>query len=161
MPGPDHCYDPVRVHLSNLLGKVAVALVYQGWDAAGKGGNIRRLTRGLDPRGYEVIPIAAPNAVEKAHRYLWRFWKEVPKAGHITIFDRSWYGRLLVERVEGFCAEEEWKRAFREINEFERQLTDFVGKPGFLESLNDTDGEFLYFTWREDHGDLWVMDVEK
>ena len=107
------------------VARVPAVIVYEGSDAGGKGGNIRRLTRGLDPRGYEVIPIAAPSAVEKAHHYLWRFWNEVPKAGHITIYDRSWYGRLLVERVEGFCAEEEWKRAFREINEFERQLTDF------------------------------------
>jgi polyphosphate kinase 2 (PPK2 family) len=107
------------------VARVPAVLVYEGSDAGGKGGNIRRLTRGLDPRGYEVIPIAAPTAVEKAHHYLWRFWSEVPKAGHITIYDRSWYGRLLVERVEGFCTEEEWKRAFREINEFERQLADF------------------------------------
>jgi polyphosphate kinase 2 (PPK2 family) len=79
----------------------------------------------LDPRGYEVIPIAAPDASEKAHHYLWRFWQHVPKAGHITIFDRSWYGRVLVERVEGFCAEAEWQRAYQEINDFERQLADF------------------------------------
>ena len=105
--------------------RVPAVILYEGWDAAGKGGNIRRLTRGLDPRGYEVVPVAAPSAEEKAHHYLWRFWRDVPKAGHITIFDRSWYGRVLVERVEGFCAEPEWRRAFREITEFERQLTDF------------------------------------
>jgi polyphosphate kinase 2 (PPK2 family) len=107
------------------VARVPAAIVYQGWDASGKGGNIKRLTRGLDPRGYEVIPVAAPTAEEKAHHYLWRFWKNVPKAGHITIFDRSWYGRVMVERVEGFCQEEEWERAYREINEFERQLADF------------------------------------
>ena len=114
-------------HLEHELymARMPVAIVYQGWDASGKGGNIKRLTRGLDPRGYEVIPVAAPTAEEKAHHYLWRFWKNVPKAGHITIFDRSWYGRLMVERVEGFCQEEEWERAYREINEFERQLADF------------------------------------
>jgi len=105
--------------------RVPAVILYEGWDAAGKGGNIRRLTRGLDPRGYEVVPVAAPSAEEKAHHYLWRFWRDVPKAGHITIFDRSWYGRVLVERVEGFCSEPEWRRAFREITEFERQLTDF------------------------------------
>jgi polyphosphate:AMP phosphotransferase len=105
--------------------RIPAAIVYQGWDAAGKGGNIHRLTRGLDPRGYVVVPIAAPSAEEKAHHYLWRFWKNVPRAGHITIFDRSWYGRVLDERVEGFCTEDDWSRAFREINEFERQLADF------------------------------------
>ena len=105
--------------------RIGVAIVYEGWDAAGKGGNIRRLTRELDPRGYEVVPIAAPNDIEKAHHYLWRFWTQVPKAGHITIFDRSWYGRVLVERVEGFCSETEWRRAYREINEMERHITNF------------------------------------
>ena len=107
--------------------RIPVCILYEGWDAAGKGGNIRRLTRGLDPRGYEVVPIAAPTPIEKAHHYLWRFWLHVPKGGHITIFDRTWYGRVLVERVEGFCPEEQWQRAYREINEFERQITDFGG----------------------------------
>jgi polyphosphate kinase 2 (PPK2 family) len=107
------------------LARVPAVIVYEGQDAAGKGGNIRRLTRGLDPRGYEVVPIAAPSDEEKARHYLWRFWRHIPKAGHITIFDRSWYGRVLVERVEGFCRDEEWRRAFREINEFERHLADF------------------------------------
>ena len=102
--------------------RVPVILVFEGWDAAGKGGNIKRVTRNLDPRGYEVVPIAAPHDIEKAHHYLWRFWTEIPKAGHVTIFDRSWYGRVLVERVEGFCSEAEWKRAYREINEMEQHL---------------------------------------
>jgi polyphosphate:AMP phosphotransferase len=106
------------------VAQIPAVLVYEGQDAGGKGGNIRRLTHGLDPRGYEVVPIAAPTAEEKAHHYLWRFWRNVPRTGHITVFDRSWYGRVLVERVEGFCSEDEWRRAFREINEFERQLTD-------------------------------------
>jgi polyphosphate kinase 2 (PPK2 family) len=79
----------------------------------------------MDPRGYEVIPIAAPNDIEKAHHYLWRFWQEFPKAGHIAIFDRSWYGRVLVERVEGFCSEQEWRRAYREINEMEEHMVNF------------------------------------
>jgi polyphosphate kinase 2 (PPK2 family) len=99
--------------------------VFQGWDAAGKGGAIRRLTDGLDPRGYQVIPVGAPNEVEKAHHYLWRFWRGLPKAGHIAIYDRSWYERVLTERVEGFTAEPVWRRAFREIREFERHLADF------------------------------------
>ena len=107
------------------LARIPAVICYEGWDAGGKGGNIRRLTLGLDPRGYEVVPIAAPTKEEKAHHYLWRFWRGVPKAGHITIFDRTWYGRVLVERVEGFCTEAEWKRAYDEINQFERQLTDF------------------------------------
>lgn len=107
------------------LSRLPVVLIFEGWDAAGKGGNIRRLARGMDPRGYEVVPIGAPNDLEKAHHYLWRFWRKIPKAGHIAIFDRSWYGRVLVERVEGFCREDEWRRAYREINEMEEQLVNF------------------------------------
>lgn len=107
------------------LKRLPVIIVYEGWDAAGKGGNIKRLVQGMDPRGYEVIPIAAPNDLEKAHHYLWRFWRELPKAGHIAVFDRSWYGRVMVERVEGFCSEEDWKRAYREINEIEEQWVHF------------------------------------
>jgi polyphosphate kinase 2 (PPK2 family) len=107
------------------MARVPAVIVYQGWDAAGKGGNIKRLTHGLDPRGYQVVPVGPPTTEEKAHHYLWRFWKRVPKAGHITIFDRSWYGRVLVERVEGLCTQSEWQRAYREINEFECQLADF------------------------------------
>ncbi len=105
--------------------RIPVVILYQGWDAAGKGGNIRRLTQSMDPRGYGVIPIAAPNDIEKAHHYLWRFWMAFPKAGHIAIFDRSWYGRVLVERIEGFCREQEWKRAYREINEMEEHMVNF------------------------------------
>ncbi len=105
--------------------RMPVVIVYQGWDAAGKGGNIRRLVQDLDPRGYEVVPIGVPNDIEKAHHYLWRFWMQMPKAGHITIFDRSWYGRVMVERIEGFCTEAEWKRAYREINEMEQHMTHF------------------------------------
>ncbi|MCB0289047.1 MAG: phosphate--AMP phosphotransferase, partial [Calditrichaeota bacterium] len=105
--------------------RIPVVIVYEGWDAAGKGGNIKRLTQHMDPRGYEVIPIAAPNDIEKRHHYLWRFWQEMPKAGHIAIFDRSWYGRVLVERVEGFCTPEEYKRAYREINEMEEHLANY------------------------------------
>lgn len=105
--------------------RIPIVIVYQGWDAAGKGGNIKRLVQGMDPRGYEVIPISAPNDIELAHHYLWRFWMKIPKAGHIAIFDRSWYGRVLVERIEGYCTENEWKRAYREINEMEEQLVNF------------------------------------
>lgn len=97
-------------------------IVFEGWDAAGKGSAIKRLTERLDPRGYEVIPIAAPRGEEAARHYLWRFWRQIPKAGHLAIFDRSWYGRVLVERVEGFASEPAWRRAYQEINEFERAL---------------------------------------
>ena len=97
----------------------AVAIVYEGWDASGKGGNIKRLTEELDPRGYEVVTIAAPTGDELAHHYLWRFYNRLPKDGHLAIFDRSWYGRVLVERVEGYATAKEWQRAYREINEME------------------------------------------
>jgi len=105
--------------------RMPVLMAFEGWDAAGKGGDIKRLTQLMDPRGYEVVPVGTPNDVEKAHHYLWRFWHKIPKAGHICIFDRSWYGRVLVERVEGFCTTEEWKRAYREINEMEEQWSHF------------------------------------
>jgi polyphosphate:AMP phosphotransferase len=98
-------------------------VVFEGPDAAGKGGAIRRLTAALDARNYQVIQIAAPSDEERAQHYLWRFWRYLSRAGRITLFDRSWYGRVLVERVEGFATEEEWRRAYAEINEFEQQLT--------------------------------------
>ena len=103
---------------------VSTVLVFEGWDAAGKGGAIRRLTAALDARGYRVISVAAPTEDELAHHYLWRFWRRLPRTGRVTVFDRSWYGRVLVERVEGLASPEEWGRAYDEINEFERQLTD-------------------------------------
>jgi polyphosphate:AMP phosphotransferase len=102
----------------------AAVVVFEGSDAGGKGGAIKRLTEKLDPRGYEVVPIAAPRGQAAAHHYLWRFWREIPKAGHLTVFDRSWYGRVLVERVEGFASEPDWRRAYQEINEFERTLAE-------------------------------------
>ena len=102
----------------------STVVVFEGWDAAGKGGNIRRLTAAVDPRTYRVISVAAPTDEEKAHHYLWRFWRHVPRAGHVTVYDRSWYGRVLVERVEGFARPEEWSRAYLEINEFEQQLVE-------------------------------------
>ena len=102
--------------------RVPVIIAYEGWDAAGKGGNIKRLTGALDPRGFEVHPIASPEPHEKARHYLWRFWTRLPKDGHIAIFDRTWYGRVMVERLEGFCSENDWKRAYYEMNEFEQEL---------------------------------------
>ncbi|MDB4433269.1 polyphosphate:AMP phosphotransferase [bacterium] len=101
---------------------MSTILVFEGWDAAGKGGAIRRLTAALDARSVQVIPIAAPTDEERAQHYLWRFWRHLPRAGRVTVFDRSWYGRVLVERVEGFAPESQWRRAFAEINLFEQQL---------------------------------------
>lgn len=102
--------------------RIPVVLAFEGWDAAGKGGAIKRLTSSLDPRGYAVYPTASPNDIEKKHHYLWRFWNNMPKDGHVAIFDRTWYGRVMVERIEGFCTEDEWRRAYREINEMESHL---------------------------------------
>ena len=112
--------------LHNILyrKKIPVILCYEGWDAAGKGGNIRRVAHPLDPRGFDVHPIASPEPHELNRQFLWRFWTRLPRSGHICIFDRTWYGRVMVERLEGFCTEKDWKRAYNEINEFERQLTD-------------------------------------
>lgn len=102
--------------------KVPVIIALEGWDAAGKGGAIKRITEKIDPRGYEVVPISSPNDLERQYHYLWRFWSKFPKTGHLTIFDRTWYGRVLVERVEGFASREEWTRAFAEINQMEESL---------------------------------------
>ncbi len=104
--------------------RVPVLIAYEGWDASGKGGSILRITQTLDPRGYSVYPIGAPTDLEKSHHYLWRFWTRIPCSGEICIFDRSWYGRVLVERVEKFTDKDDWKRAYREIMDFERTLVD-------------------------------------
>ena len=104
--------------------KIPVILAFEGWDAAGKGGAIKRLTEAMDPRGYQVVPISSPNDVEKAHHYLWRFYEHFPKTGHMAIFDRTWYGRVLVERVEHFATKKEWQRAYNEINEMEAHLVE-------------------------------------
>ncbi len=102
----------------------SIVLVFEGWDAAGKGGTIRRLAPAIDARDFAVIPIAAPTDEERAHHYLWRFWRHLSRAGRVTVFDRSWYGRVLVERVETLCEESDWRRAYSEINDFERQLIE-------------------------------------
>lgn len=101
----------------------SIVFVFEGWDAAGKGGAIRRLTSAIDARDCRVIPVAKPTDEEKSHHYLWRFWRHVPRAGMVTIYDRSWYGRVLVERLEGFARDDEWRRAYAELNDFESQLT--------------------------------------
>ncbi len=105
--------------------KIPVVIAYEGWDAAGKGGNIKRLAYPLDPRGFDVYPIASPEAHELSRHYLWRFWSKLPERGHVAIFDRSWYGRVMVERIEGYCTENDWQRAYNEINEFERELANW------------------------------------
>ena len=128
----DEAYNKALVEARAELGQLcrqahfggkSVLILFEGPDAAGKGGAIRRLTAAMDARDYRVIPVAAPTEEERAHHYLWRFWRYLPRAGRIAIFDRSWYGRVLVERVEGFAQAEDWQRAYSEINEFEQELT--------------------------------------
>jgi AMP-polyphosphate phosphotransferase len=118
----------LRLTLGGLLGDgrlgPPVAAMFEGWDASGKGGAIKRLVAPLDPRHVRVAQFAAPDATEKRHHFLWRFWPALPGWGGVTVFDRSWYGRVLVERVEGFATKEEWTRAYGEINEFERMLVE-------------------------------------
>jgi len=121
--------DVLQEELSSLAvelhrQKRIAAIVFEGMDAAGKGGAIRRLISGLDPQLYRVLPYAAPTPEERARHYLWRFQERLPEPGSMAIFDRSWYGRVLVERVEGFATEEEWRRSYREINEMERSWTE-------------------------------------
>lgn len=110
-----------KIQVAHIVHERRAMILFEGWDAAGKGGIIQRLTAGWDPRNFEVWPIAAPTPEEKARHFLWRFWTRLPEAGDINIFDRSWYGRVLVERVEGYTSEAEWRRAYDEINAFEAQ----------------------------------------
>ncbi len=128
---PPKDYREQLPHLQAKLAKLcrrlprmgrSLTVVFEGWDAAGKGGAIRRIIWALDARQYRVIPIAAPTDEERAHHYLWRFWRHLPRQGQVTLYDRSWYGRVLVERVEGFANDAEWGRAYKEINDFEEQL---------------------------------------
>lgn len=146
--------DRLQAHLGELHNRlyrkqVPVVIAYEGWDAAGKGGNIKRITEALDPRGFEVHPIASPEPHEKARHYLWRFWTRLPKTGHIAIFDRSWYGRVMVERLEGFCSENDWKRAYNEINEFEKELSDWGAVIIKFWVQIDKDTQLERFTLRE------------
>lgn len=117
--------DLARLTRKMHQAKGSMTLVFEGPDAAGKGGTIRRLTEPVDARLWQFMSVAAPTDEESAHPYLWRFWRKLPRAGRITIYDRSWYGRVMVERLEGFCTPEEWQRAYSEITQFEEQLTDF------------------------------------
>ncbi|MEM7571234.1 MAG: hypothetical protein AAF337_15710, partial [Pseudomonadota bacterium] len=116
--------DLMVLHNALMADKRRCIIVFEGWDAAGKGGAIKRLTARWDPRGYKVWPIAAPDEHERARHYLYRFWKRLPGDGEVAIFDRSWYGRVLVERVEGFCEPPAWQRAYDEICQFEKTLVD-------------------------------------
>lgn len=125
----EHKLEKFQARLNRLASaaserRIASVIVFEGWDAAGKGSCIRRVTAAIDPRLFRVIPIAAPTDEERAHHYLWRFWKHLPRDGRVTIFDRSWYGRVLVERVESFARPDEWRRAYHEINDFEQQLAE-------------------------------------
>jgi polyphosphate:AMP phosphotransferase len=131
LPGDEYeaRLDELQARLSRLTRKarrkeLASVLVFEGWDAAGKGGAIRRITTAISARDVKVVPIAAPSDEERAHHYLWRFWRQLPRPGRMAIFDRSWYGRVLVERVEGFADEDAWRRAYEEINDFESQLVE-------------------------------------
>jgi AMP-polyphosphate phosphotransferase len=154
-------YDEYREQLAKRQGQlhrridrarpkgITSVLVFEGWDAAGKGGVIRRITSALDAGEYRLVPIAAPTDEEKAHHYLWRFWRRLPRAGEVVIFDRSWYGRVLVERVEGFAPEPVWRRAYEEINDFEENLVErgFVLQKFWLQI--DRDEQLRRFTERE------------
>ena len=113
-----------RIHVAHIVHKRRALILFEGWDASGKGGAIRRMTGNWDPRYFEVWPISAPTPPEKDRHFLWRFWTRLPANGNISVFDRSWYGRVLVERVEGYASQAEWKRGYDEINEFEAQQKD-------------------------------------
>jgi AMP-polyphosphate phosphotransferase len=113
-----------RIQIAHIVSGKSAIIAFEGWDASGKGGAISRLTASWDPRYFEVWPIGAPTDEERIRHFLWRFWKRLPGKGEISVFDRTWYGRVLVERVEGFCSEADWKRAYDEINEFEAQQRD-------------------------------------
>jgi AMP-polyphosphate phosphotransferase len=141
--------------------KIPLIVVYEGWDAAGKGGNIMRLIGTMNPRGYEVVPVSRPNEYELEHHHLWRFYTRFPKDGHITVFDRSWYGRVLVERVEGYCTEDDWKRAYREINEMEEIFVDDGGGIVKFWLEIDRDEQLTRFKQREeDPGKQWKITDE-
>jgi AMP-polyphosphate phosphotransferase len=113
-----------QIQAAHIIHGKSAVIAFEGWDASGKGGAISRLTSGWDPRWFQVWPIGAPTEEERVRHFLWRFWKRLPGKGEINIFDRTWYGRVLVERIEGYCSEADWKRGYDEINEFEAQLKD-------------------------------------
>ena len=137
------------LHYALYRKKIPLIIAYEGWDAAGKGGNIKRIAGALDPRGYVVYPIASPEPHEKARHHLWRFWNRLPKTGHIAIYDRTWYGRVMVERLEGFCSENDWQRAYNEINEFEKELYDWGAVIIKFWIQIDSDTQLARFTDRQ------------
>ncbi|MBQ1922433.1 MAG: polyphosphate:AMP phosphotransferase [Lachnospiraceae bacterium] len=137
------------LHYALYNKKIPVIIAYEGWDAAGKGGNIKRIAGALDPRGYVVYPIASPEPHEKARHHLWRFYNRLPKTGHIAIYDRTWYGRVMVERLEGFCTENDWQRAYNEINEFEKELSDWGAVIVKFWIHIDSDTQLARFTDRQ------------
>lgn len=150
-----------KLHGELYRRRIPVVLGFEGWDAGGKGGAIKRLTQQMDPRGYVVHPTASPNDIERAHHYLWRFWTAMPKAGHVTVFDRTWYGRVMVERIEGFCTKKEWKRAYREINDMEKNLTDagaIVLK--FWMQIDKAEQELRFKARQEDPQKQWKITAE-
>ena len=138
-----------KLHSRLYQAKIPMIIAFEGWDAAGKGGAIKRISSALDPRGYEAIPIAAPDKTELAHHYLWRFWNNIPKTGHIAIFDRTWYGRVMVEKLEGFTPAERCAQAYDEINGFEKELSDsgFIHEKFRLQI--DKDEQLRRFTERQ------------
>lgn len=142
-----------QLHYRLYRKKIPVIIAYEGWDAAGKGGNIKRIAAALDPRGYKVYPIASPEPHEKNRHFLWRFWTRLPKSGHIAIFDRTWYGRVMVERLEGFCSTNDWQRAYNEINEFEKELTDWGAIVIKFWVHIDKDTQLQRFTDRQNNPD--------
>ena len=114
-----------RIELEMYIRRIPMMIMYEGWDAAGKGGSIKRVAQALDARAYTIFPSPAPTKPELLHPHLWRYWTRLPKAGHVGIYDRSWYGRVLVERIEGFASPAQWSRAYEEINEFERDMVEW------------------------------------
>ena len=138
-----------KLHSMIYRRRIPVVLCFEGWDAAGKGGNIKRIAYPLDPRGFDIYPIASPSPEEKNRHHLWRFWNKVPRTGHVAIFDRTWYGRVMVERIEGFCTENDWKRAYAEINEFEKNLTDWGAVVLKFWIHIDSDTQLERFTLRQ------------
>jgi AMP-polyphosphate phosphotransferase len=145
----------------HILHKCRTLIVFEGWDAAGKGGAIKRLTAHMDPRYFEVFPISAPTAEEKDKHFLWRFWNKLPGSQEIHILDRSHYGRVLVERVEGFCTEAQWRRGYDEINEFESQQVEIGTKliKIFLHVTQDTQDEVIKERL-EDPAKRWKVTAE-
>lgn len=138
-----------KLHNKCYIKRKPVIICYEGWDAGGKGGSIRRVTNALDPRGYEVVPISAPDSTALSKHYLWRFWENICKSGHITIFDRTWYGRVMVERIEGFTPVARCIQAYQEINEFEKQLSDWGAVIIKFWMQIDKDEQLARFTLRQ------------